>query len=239
MSEVLPDEKEKKRPRKADEEFQNRIKILIDEAGSAEKLAKKSGVGARNISKYASGDGEPARIRLNKLARATGVNLLWLSMGEGPMRGEDAVYAMGDDVKSAGYVQVPRYEVSASAGGGAMIHSEQIVDHLSFKADWVHNALGVKVSSLALINVTGDSMEPTLSEGDLILIDMSFRGVKDNAVYVLQLNGSLLVKRIQHKLDGSVVVKSDNNIYEPELVGREAVSALNIIGRVVWSGRRM
>lgn len=137
------------------------------------------------------------------------------------------------------FVQIPRYEVAASAGGGTMIHSEQIVDHLSFKSDWVRNALGIPVSALALINVTGDSMEPTLSEGDLILIDMSHRGVKDNAVYVLQLNGTLLVKRIQHKLDGSVIVKSDNAIYEPELVGSEAVDFLNIIGRVVWCGRRM
>jgi phage repressor protein C with HTH and peptisase S24 domain len=80
---------------------------------------------------------------------------------------------------------------------------------------------------------------PTLSEGDLILIDMSYQGVKDNAVYVLQLNGVLLVKRIQHKLDGSVIVKSDNIIYEPERIGSEAVDTLNVIGRVVWCGRRM
>jgi len=138
-----------------------------------------------------------------------------------------------------GYVYVPRYEVAASAGGGAMIHSEQIVDHLSFKADWVHNALGVPIKNLALINVKGDSMEPTLSNGDLILIDLGIHGVDDNAIYVLQLNGSLLVKRIQKKFDGSVVIKSDNSVYDPEVLTESGINQLRVIGRVVWCGRRM
>ena len=185
---------------------------------------------------------------LFKVAQHYKTSTDWLATGEGEKKRLDkATYLSADGFKTTeiscepgeGFVQVPRYEVAASAGAGVIIHSEQIVDHLSFKSEWVHNSLGVPVASLALINVTGDSMEPTLSEGDLILIDMSHRGVKDNAVYVLQLNGALLVKRIQHKLDGSVIVKSDNAIYEPERVGVEAVDNLNVIGRVVWCGRRM
>ena len=182
-----------------------------------------------------------------KIASEFGSFTDYIMDGIGPIKRGETSYPLAEGLKTAditgelgeGFVQIPRYEVAASAGGGAMIHSEQIVDHLSFRADWVRNALGVPVSSLALINVTGDSMEPTLSEGDLILIDMSFQGVKDNAVYVLSLNGALLVKRIQHKLDGSVIVKSDNTIYEPERIGSEAVDSLNVIGRVVWCGRRM
>ncbi len=182
-----------------------------------------------------------------KIARAYRSTTDWIVTGEGEAKRGEPVYPHAEGIKTAdtagepgeGFVQIPRYEVVASAGGGAVIHSEQIVDHLSFKADWVRNALGVPVKDLALINVLGDSMEPTLSDGDLILIDMSTRRVKDNAVYVLQLNGTLLVKRIQRKLDGSVIVRSDNTIYEPETVNSEMLDSLNIIGRVVWCGRRM
>ena len=137
------------------------------------------------------------------------------------------------------YVLVPRYKVEASAGGGAVIHSEQIVDYLSFKSEWVRNALGVAPQELALINVKGDSMEPTLSNEDLILIDMRAGRVEDNAIYVLQFNGVLLVKRIQRRLDGSVVIKSDNTMYEPETLSGDAMNQLQVIGRVVWCGRRM
>ena len=199
------------------------------------------------VRQYLSGKSEPGLTALLNIARTASISVEWLATGKGEMKWGEVTYPLTEVLKTAdiagepgeGFVRIPRYEVAASDGGGAVIHSEQIVDHLTFKADWVRNALGVPLTSLALINVTGDSMEPTLSEGDLILIDMSHRGVKDNAVYVLQLNGALLVKRIQHKLDGSVIVKSDNAIYDPERIGSEAVDTLNVIGRVVWCGRRM
>ena len=103
----------------------------------------------------------------------------------------------------------------------------------------MHNALGVSASALALISVKGDSMEPTLSNGDLILLDTSHGRVEDNAVYALQHNGTLLVKRIQRRMDGSVVVKSDNPRYESEALNADQVGALKVVGRVVWAGRRM
>jgi phage repressor protein C with HTH and peptisase S24 domain len=138
-----------------------------------------------------------------------------------------------------GFILVPRYEVQASAGNGSLVHSEQIVDYLAFKADWVRNTLGVAQKDLALISVKGDSMEPGLSNEDLILIDMRKNRVEDNAIYVLQLNDALLVKRIQRKLDGTLHVMSDNPYYEIEVVSAERVPELHVLGRVVWSGRRM
>lgn len=176
-----------------------------------------------------------------------GIDTNWLLTGEGEMKRGAAAYPLAESLKTAditgelgeGFVQVPRYKVAASAGGGSIIHSEQIVDYLSFRADWVRNSLGVSVQDLALINVKGDSMEPVLSNEDLILVDMRISGVEDNAIYVLQFNGVLLVKRLQRRFDGSVVIMSDNPRYTPETLVGEAVEALQVIGRVVWAGRRM
>lgn len=138
-----------------------------------------------------------------------------------------------------GFILVPHYEVQASAGNGSLVHSEQIVDYLAFKADWVRNTLGVAQKDLALISVKGDSMEPGLSNEDLILVDMRKNRVEDNAIYVLQLDGTLLVKRIQRKLDGALHVMSDNPRYEAEVVSADRAAELHVLGRVVWSGRRM
>lgn len=241
--------------------FPERLKIIVEHVGSAEKLAKRARMSARVIGKYLSGQTEPSRVRLIDLAIAGNVNTRWLAEGFGPLlRGTMEVpyegdkteeqikrnvkypFAEGDKTTSIageGYVQVPRYQVEASAGGGTLIHSEQIVDYLSFRAEWVRNALGVAASALVLINVKGDSMEPTLSNGDVILIDRSADHVDDNAVYVLRLSGSLLVKRIKRNMDGSVVVSSDNVIYPPETIMGDLVDGLNVVGRVVWCGRRM
>lgn len=181
--------------------------------------------------------------QVEKIARNRGISLDWLMLGRGKLQYEDPP-AFNSELKSAGaapngFVLVPRYEVQASAGHGSLVHSEQIVDYLAFKADWVRNTLGVSQKDLALISVKGDSMEPVLSNEDLILVDMRKNCVEDNAIYVLQLNEALLVKRIQHKLDGSLHVMSDNPRYQAEIVSADRAADLNVLGRVVWSGRRM
>ncbi|WP_052494018.1 S24 family peptidase [Nitrosospira sp. NpAV] len=147
-----------------------------------------------------------------------------------------------DDYRQANleeFVQVPRYDLHASAGHGSVVHSEQIVDHWAFRSEWIRNALGVSAKDLALISVKGDSMEPTLTSGDMILVDIRNGRIEDNAIYVLQHDGDLLVKRIQRKLDGTVTVISDNKQYDSEVLNRAGAAALRVVGRVVWSGRRM
>lgn len=138
-----------------------------------------------------------------------------------------------------GFILVPRYDVAASMGNGTVIHSEQIVDHLAFRAEWVRTELSANPNNLVLISAIGDSMEPTLRAGDLLLIDRSDAGVKQDAIYAFATNGELRVKRMQLKIDGSVVVKSDNPQYEAEFLSSDQVIMLRIVGRVVWSGRRM
>lgn len=138
-----------------------------------------------------------------------------------------------------GFILVPRYDVAASMGHGSVIHSEQIVDHLAFREEWVRTELSANPKNLVLISAIGDSMEPTLRAGDLLLIDRSSEGVTQDAIYAFATNGELRVKRMQLKIDGSVVIKSDNLQYEAETLLVDQVGLLRIIGRVVWSGRRM
>ena len=139
----------------------------------------------------------------------------------------------------ASFVQVPQYDVETGAGSGKAIHSEQIVDHLAFKETWVRRELGINPKRLVLISAIGDSMEPTLSDGDLILVSKSEDRLLDDAIYVLHFDGTLLVKRVQRLLDGSVVIKSDNAAYQPQTVQKAEVNQLSILGRVVWVCKRM
>ena len=120
-----------------------------------------------------------------------------------------------------------------------MIHSEQIVDHLAFRAEWVRTELGTSPANLVLISAVGDSMEPTLRAHDLLLIDRSVMAVKQDAIYAFAAEGELRIKRIQRLFDGSLVIKSDNSAYGSEMLSAEQAGSINIIGRVVWSGRRM
>jgi len=188
----------------------------------------------------------------------SGVNVNWVLTGDGDMLLSDLIlkqrldhWGIGSDSDVArhtvrepaqppfGFVLVPRYDVAASMGNGAVIHSEQVVDHLAFREEWVRTELGANPKNLVLISAIGDSMEPTLRAGDLLLIDRSTAGVKQDAIYAFATNNELRVKRMQLRMDGSVVVKSDNPQYDPETLSADIASALHIVGRVVWSGRRM
>lgn len=215
-------------------------------------FAQAAGAAKRTLIEWEKGTTSPSAVQLSALSEI-GVDVYYVVTGKRshqvtesaaayhPPKSADEYLHPLSAAGSApeGFMLVPHYEVQASAGNGSLVHSEQIVDYLAFRADWVRNTLGVAQKDLALISVKGDSMEPVLSNEDLILVDMRKNHVEDNAIYVLQLNGSLLVKRIQHKLDGSLHVMSDNPRYEAEIVNAERAPELHVLGRVVWSGRRM
>lgn len=137
-----------------------------------------------------------------------------------------------------GFILIPRYNVEASAGGGSVVAEERIIDRMAFREDWVRVTLGLSPKDLVLISATGDSMEPTLHPGDLLLLDRSIERIKDNAIYAIQVNGTLLIKRVQRRTDGSVIIKSDNAAYETEVLTDSKAEDLRIVGRLVWAGRR-
>lgn len=137
------------------------------------------------------------------------------------------------------FVYVAKYEVAASAGNGAVVHDEAVVDHLAFKRSWITQTLGLDPLHLALIDARGDSMSPTIESGDLLLLDTRKGGAKSEGVYVINLAGALLVKRLRIKLSGTVEVMSDNPKYSSESISGSELERLVLVGRVVWHGRKI
>ena len=83
-------------------------------------------------------------------------------------------------------------------------------------------------------------MEPTLRPGDIILIDKSNSAASRDGIYVIRIDNALLVKRVQ-RLPGNIIkISSDNPTYEPfEVNAADKHEDIAIIGRVVWTGRRV
>ena len=82
----------------------------------------------------------------------------------------------------------------------------------------------------------GKSMVPTVHSGDLLLIDTTDRIFNNFGIYVLEILGERIVKRVQRKLDGSLVLISDNATYEADQVPPGQVKDVVVIGRVIWAG---
>lgn len=213
--------------------FTDRLKAAIGDI-SVRAFASKAGVSDTVVRQYLSGKSEPSRTVLLAMARAAGVTVSWLATGEGGMHPEDIHAGLVLDQDE--YALVPRYDVQVSAGHGSLVENDsQPVESMAFRRDWIRK-MGLSVSHLALVTARGDSMEPTLADGDLLLVDLRQSAITDGAIHVLRNDGNILVKRLQRGLGDQVIVLSDNKIYGA-LETTEA--ALNVVGRVFWRGGRM
>jgi phage repressor protein C with HTH and peptisase S24 domain len=153
---------------------------------------------------------------------------------------DEAPAASPPAAKSAirGMVLIPQYDLGASAGAGSLDQSERPAGRMAFDQKWLRT-LGANPSGVSMIRVEGDSMAPTLSDGDDILVDRmdGALGLRDG-IYVLRLDDTLMVKRVALGLSkGRFSVRSDNPHYpdwediDPALV--------EVIGRVIWAGRKI
>ncbi|ABW26326.1 S24 family peptidase [Acaryochloris marina] len=213
--------------------FTGRMAILVDEYKNATHLAKVVGVNDRTIRKWMAGT-EPARNYLELLAEKLEVNIEWLVLGRGPIRRVDG--GIGDGT----YVQIPLYDVRAGAGEGMIAEDkEQIEELMAFSRSWIRSELRTSPAHLSLIHVSGDSMEPTLRPGDVVLVDQHQAEGGTDGVYVLRRDGHLQIKRL-HWLSGKVLkIISDNPIYQPiEVDLSQLTEEFQIIGRVIWGGKR-
>lgn len=135
-----------------------------------------------------------------------------------------------------GLVVVQRLDISASAGSGAEADGELVISEFAFSERWLRDLCRGRRPNVSMIRVQGDSMAPTLVDGDEILVERleSAERVRDG-IYVLRQEDTLLVKRLAIGPSAqSVRIRSDNPAY-PEWPECDLAS-LQIIGRVIWAG---
>lgn len=216
--------------------FAARVREVVGET-SVRAFAREAQIDEKSLRKYLEGTGEPGLANLRRLAARGGVTVEWLATGEGPRDPAVLAAVSGCGPSLADFALVPRYDIRAAAGGGALVQSEQVVDHLAFKRSWLRHE-GISPSRCALIEATGDSMEPTISAGDLVLVALDQINPASEGVFVLRRRNALLIKRLQLLHTGQLQIRSDNPGYQVELVAPQDIQALQLVGRVRWVGRR-
>lgn len=107
---------------------------------------------------------------------------------------------------------------------------------LAFEARYMRAVLGSDEDRFMTLQVEGDSMVPTLLDGDLVAIDVTATRINVSGIYVLRFAGQLTIKRVMRMSDGAVIVSSDNRAYAAadERFTAAAASTLAVVGRMVW-----
>ncbi|ABD26807.1 putative phage repressor [Novosphingobium aromaticivorans DSM 12444] len=158
-----------------------------------------------------------------------------------PSRGSALVVGQGRGIvvpttraALAEWADIPRLPLGASAGPGALPAEEIPSGRLRFSHRWLKGQ-GLEPAMLSVIEVEGDSMEPTLRDGDEILVDRTARPMRAG-IHVIRLDDMLLVKRLEPGPGGILRVISDNGAY-PRI--ERPAHEVEIVGRVVWKGGRL
>ena len=126
-------------------------------------------------------------------------------------------------------------KINASAGGGALNEEEEYelltIDRKIL--DNLYSSQYANADDIAALNVVGDSMEPTLQNGEVLLFDTKNIEIKKGGIFIVATNAGLFVKRISQKLDGSIELISDNKNYNSEILSADELTNTKIMGCVI------
>ena len=208
-----------------------RLRQARENAGysSAEAFGKAHENDGINVSTYRSHENGTRKLtpRAAKIyAALLSVDHLWL-LGEKTA-----------DSPDGNFIYINMYDVTASAGAGRLVPQETVLYAVGFRSEWIKNITGAATRDLGIIKVEGDSMEPTISDGDIVLFDKTQNSPKLQGIYVIRIEDSICVKRVHYDPQRrTVTLISDNKAYPA--VEISDLDSFNIIGRILWSAGRI
>jgi len=138
--------------------------------------------------------------------------------------------------ENSDYVTLSRFDLKAAAGPGRYLDAYQRVGSMQICRSLIMRILrntSAVAASLALVTVAGDSMEPTIRDGDIVVIDRSVRAIERDGVYIFTLGNETFIKRLQRMPD-SIQVNSDNPLYSAWKIHHDQLDELHVHGRVIW-----
>jgi len=220
-----------------------RIKSRLDRSKGLTQanLARFCGVSTGAISQWMGGGGIDIK-NIVKIAQFLEVSPKWLQTGEGEVK----TYCANEETPPPGVVAIPEYELRFSAGGNGANEPEWEVVNNSrpvwYEIDELRQ-FGVNPERCKRARVTGDSMEPTLSAGDVVLwaqeIDprVGCVHILDGCIYVLSIEGTCKIKRLS-RIKNGLSVMSDNSRYPTEIYSGDECESIRIFGRVLEVKRK-
>ena len=180
--------------------------------------------------------GKPNIERVKQIAEVLKVDWEWLLHGIGEVQGTSPFEIMEEDE----FIAIAYAHARPSMGGGSLLEEDgRPGRNYHFRRSWIRNRLKAAPSMLRVLQVEGDSMLPTLEDGDTVLVDLNQRSPVPPGIFVLHDGMGLVAKRLEHipmSDPPRVRIISDNPRYTPYECTAEEV---NIVGRIRWFAREL
>ena len=191
------------------------------------ELSAAIGVNSSSITQARKRDKIPANWIL-QLCLKYGLNPNWLEKDIGP--------AFIQPVNNAEeeFMQIPKVRARLCAGGGSFEVGSEIEGYYSFRKDWLSRK--GNADKMVLMDIFGNSMEPELKEGDVVLIDESKKDILAGSIYAVGIDDTIMVKRLEKRPKGLALL-SENTKNETIYMEGEDLNRVRLIGKVLWVGR--
>lgn len=129
-------------------------------------------------------------------------------------------------------VAIDVLDVSACCGNGLEVGNEDVVGKFVMSSDDFRSmSLTSSPKNVKIVKATGDSMSPTINDGDWCFVDISLNSAISDGIYLIRVKSVIAIKRLQNDFSGNVIIKSDNSRYDTTNVN---LTDVNVIGRVVY-----
>lgn len=213
----------------------DRLKARADQIGiTPAHVAELAGVNRSFVYDILRGRStRPSIKRLADVARVLKVDRDWLLHGIGEVEGRPPLIENEDE----SFVAVARAGARPTSGSEAPADNPERAYH--FRRSWIRQKLRASHSQLRIMLVQGDSMAPTLFDGDAVLVDLSQTTPAPPGIFVMDDGMGLVAKRLEHIPNSdppAVRVISDNKLYpEHECTADD----IKIVGRIRWFAREV
>lgn len=211
---------------------ENRVSFYRKLRGlSQTDLAEKVGTTLNMMGKLERGDRNLDTDWLAKIGKALKVEPYMLLAPAGLPAASDNL----DDIEMVGI-----RHADAMFGAGATFtdfidQRSTELDVLKFPKVWVDSITYVQPELLSWVRARGRSMEPTISDGDMLLLDHSERRVEDqDDIWAFTVGDTRSIKRLRVKGDRFVILSDNPTVPDDE----EPIDYVNIVARVIFIGKR-
>lgn len=214
------------------QKLQERLKEIAKECGGNRALCEKSGVSERTFANWLAGSSEPKIIGIAAIASAAGVTIDWIVTGSKPKQ-----HLGSRQGNTSEMVKVPLIDASLQKIEAPTLQRLKVNDHIPFSTGFLENRLKQNdFDQLCVLEIHGDSMEPTMGNSDIVLVDRSNRKVSDGLMaYIFK--ETIYVKRIVNLLNGIEVISDNQSLYSSHNIAGNDLKNLEIFGHVLWVGK--
>ena len=211
--------------------------LMREQNVSQSELARRVGVSQQTIGKLVTGASSGSR-HIGRIAEELQTTPAYLA-GQVEDPKEGAMLLPTEDVIADLLDLVTIDEIDLAFGLG-----ETYTDHVSvettrrrFPRAWLSTLTDAAPAHLVFARGRGDSMMPTLLDGDIVLIDKTQSTFREQDVlWAVLMGDAAMIKRLRMRPSGRIALLSDNPMVPPDEV---APSEIRIVGRVIFIGRRM